>query len=103
MKACDLVTGMNVDLTVLVKQCVACIQGKHHVEPFPKWAEDAAMLVGNLSIFNVWRLANMEGPAWERYFYSFTNAKSRYSVIHFSHAKDSVLEHFKEYAALIET
>ena len=102
MKVYDLVTGMNVDLTVLVKQCVACIQGKHHVEPFPKWAEDAAMLVGNLSVSDVWGLANTEGPVWERYFYSFTDAKSRYSVIYFSHAKDGVLECFKEYAMLIE-
>ena len=68
MKVYDLVTGMNVDLTALVKQCVACIQGKHHVEPFPKRAEDTAMLVGDLSISDVWGLANTEGPAWEQYF-----------------------------------
>ena len=103
MKACDLVTGMDVDLTVPVMQCVACIQGKHHMEPFPKRAEDTAMLVGNLSVSDVWGPANTEGPAWEWYFYSFTNAKSRYSIIYFSHAKDGILECFKEYAALIET
>ena len=96
MKACDLVTGMDVDLTVPVMQCVAYIQGKHHMEPFPKWAEDTAMLVGNLSISDVWGPANTEGPAWEWYFYSFTNAKSRYSVIYFSYAKDGILECFKE-------
>ena len=100
MKARDLVTGMDVDLTAPVTQCVACIQGKHHVEPFPKRAEDAATLVGNLSVSDVWGPANMEGLAWERYFYSFTDAKSRYSVIYFSHAKDGVLERFKEYAAV---
>ena len=68
MKVHDLVTGMDVDLTTLVTQCVACIQGKHHVEPFPKWVEDTAMLVGDLSISDVWGLANTEGPAWEQYF-----------------------------------
>ena len=103
IKACDLVTGMDVNLTAPVTQCVACIQGKHHMEPFPKWVEDAAMLVGDLSVSNVWGPANTEGPAWEWYFYSFTNAKSRYSIIYFSHAKDSILERFKEYATLIET
>ena len=60
------------------------------------------MLIGDLSISNVWGPANTEGPAQERYFYSFTDAKSRYSVIYFSHAKDGVHEHFKEYAMLIE-
>ena len=36
MKARDLVTGMDVDLTAPVTQCVACIQGKHHVEPLDR-------------------------------------------------------------------
>ena len=36
MKAHDLVTRMDVDLTAPVTQCIACIQGKHHVKPFPK-------------------------------------------------------------------
>ena len=103
MKACDLVTRMDVDLTAPVTQCVACIQSKHHVEPFPKWAEDTATLIGNLSISDVWGLANTEGPVREWYFYSFTDAKSRYFIIYLSHAKDGVLERFKEYAALIET
>ena len=103
MKVRNLVTRMDVDLTTPVTQCVACIQGKHHVEPFPKWAEDVATLVGDLSISDVLGPANTEGLAWERYFYSFTNAKSRYSIIYFSHAKDGILECFKEYAALIET
>ena len=65
--------------------------------------EDAATLIGDLSISDVWGPANTEGPVRERYFYSFTDAKSRYSVIYFSHAKDGVLERFKEYAMLIET
>jgi hypothetical protein len=73
------------------------------VEPFPKRAEDAAALVGDLSVSDVWGPANTEGPARERYFYSFTDAKSEYSVIYFSHTKDSVLDRFKEYAALVET
>ena len=94
---------MDVDLTPPVTQCVAYIQGKHHVEPFPKWAEDTAKLIGNLSVSDVWGPANTEGLAWEQYFYAFTDAKSRYSIIYFSHAKDGVLEYFKEYAMLIET
>ena len=77
MKLWNLITGMDVDMAAPVMQSIACIQGKHHVELFPKWAEDAAVEVGNLSISDIWGPANTEGPAWERYFYSLTNAKSR--------------------------
>ena len=107
MKLWNLITGMDVDTAAPVMQSIACIQGciqgKDHVEPFPKWAEDAAVEVDNLSISDVWGPANTEGPAWEWYFYSFTNAKSRCSITYFSHAQDGVLERFKEYAALVET
>jgi transposase InsO family protein len=94
---------MDVDTAAPFTQCIACIQGKHHMEPFPKWAEDAAVLVGDLSVSDVWGLENTEGPAWERYFYSFTNAKRRYSLIYFSPTKDSILDRFKENTALVET
>ena len=33
----------------------------------------------------------------------FTDAKSRYSTIYFSHRKDGVLDHFRDYTALVET
>ena len=63
LKLWNLITGMDVDMAVPVMQSIACIQGKHHVELFPKWAEDAAVEVGNLSISDVWGPANTEGPA----------------------------------------
>jgi GAG-pre-integrase domain len=40
LKKHDLVTGLNIDESQGPNQCKACTQGKHHVEPFPKWAED---------------------------------------------------------------
>jgi transposase InsO family protein len=36
------------------------------------------------------------------YFNSFTDAKSRYSTIYFSHTKDDVLDRFKDYKTFIE-
>ena len=56
MKTGNLVLGMDVNTSALVSQCVACIQGKHHIDPFPKHAEDAAELVGNLTVSDVWGL-----------------------------------------------
>ena len=103
MKTSNLVLGMDVDTSAPVSQCVACIQGKHHVNPFPKHAEDAAELVGDLTVSDVWGPANTVGPAQEHYFYSFTDAKSCYSTVYFSHIKDSVLDCFRDYTALVET
>jgi hypothetical protein len=101
MKSWDLVTGMDVDTAALVMQCIACIQGKHHVEPFPKRMEDAAALVGDLSVSDVWGLVNTEGPAQEQYFYSFTNTKAGTpSSISVTPRTVSLIG--KEYAALVE-
>ena len=94
---------MDVDTFAPASQCVACIQGKHHIDPFPKHAEDAAELVGDLTVSDIWGPANTVGPAREHYFYSFTDAKSHYSTVYFSHTKDSVLDRFKDYTALVET
>ena len=60
MKLWNLITGMDVDMAAPVMQSIA---SKDHVEPFPKWAEDATVEVGNLSISEVWGPANTEGPA----------------------------------------
>ena len=46
-------------------QCTACIQGKQHVEPFPKEATEKAEKIGNLIVLDVWGLAQVEGPACE--------------------------------------
>ena len=63
MKTGNLVLGMDVDMSAPVSQCVACIQGKHHIDPFPKCAEDAAELVGDLTVSDVWGPAYTVGPA----------------------------------------
>ena len=102
LKTQNLVTGMDVDTNSATTQCVACIQGKQHVQPFSKRTEDTASQIGDLIVSDVWGPSNIEGPAWERYFYSFTDAKTRYTVLYFSHTKDMVLNCFKEYKAFLE-
>ena len=63
MRLWNLITDLDVDMAAPVMQSIACIQGKGHVEPFPKWAEDAAVEVDDLSISEVWGPANTEGRA----------------------------------------
>ena len=102
LKNNNLVTGLEVDGLDEPSQCKACIQGKWHMKPFPKRTEDMVDQVGDVTISNVWGPAQTKGPSSEQYFYSFTDIKSRYSVIYFGSAKDGVLGHFELYKVFIE-
>src|SRR6266481_3644980 len=102
LKNNNLVEGMDIDKSKESTQCAACIQGRQTTEPFPKQAEDDVTQIGELTVSDVWGLANTEGPSQEQYFYSFTDAKTRRMQIYFSHMKTEVLRYFKEYKALIE-
>ena len=88
---------MDVDKNKESTQCVARIQARQTVEPFPKRAEDDVTQIGELTVSDVWGPANTEGPNREQYFYLFTDAKMRHTQIYFSHTKTEVLWYFKEY------
>ena len=94
LKTNDLVTRLDINETEEHSQCKACIQGKWHVEPFPKKAKDTVDQIGDVTVSYVWGLAQTKGLSRERYFYSFTDIKSRYSAIYFGNTKDEVLRHF---------
>ena len=78
LKTNDLVTGLDINETEEHSQCKACIQGKWHVEPFPKKAEDMVDQISDVTVSDVWGPAQTKGPSHERYFYSFTDIKSRF-------------------------
>jgi GAG-pre-integrase domain len=69
LKNNNLVTGLEIDESQELNQCKACIQGKRHVEPFPKRAEDSVDKVGDLTVSDVWGPAQTEGTAHEQYFF----------------------------------
>ena len=93
----NLVTGDKSQGSI---QCATCIQGKQHVDPFPKETQMKVQNIGDLVLSNVWGPAQTEGLAWERYFYSFTNARS---AIYFGNAKDVALKNFAMFKKFIET
>jgi GAG-pre-integrase domain/Pol polyprotein, beta-barrel domain len=65
LKNNNLVTGLEIDESQELNQCKACIQGKRHVEPFPKRAEDSVDGIGDLTVSDVWGPAQTEGTARE--------------------------------------
>ena len=99
----NLVTGLLIDESQEPTQCSACIQGKCHVEPFPKEATESADKIGDLILSDVWGPAQIEGPGCEKYFYSFIDARSRYLVIYFGSTKDEALRHFVTFKEFVET
>ena len=64
LKTNNLVTGLvDIDETEEHSQCKTSIQGKQHVEPFPKKAEDTVDQIGDITVSDVWGLAQTEGPS----------------------------------------
>lgn len=99
----QLVTSLSVNKSQEPTQCTACIQRKQHVNSLPKEATETAEKIGDLVLSDVWGPAQIEGPAWEKYFYSFTDAKSWYSMIYFRNTKDEALRNFTMFKEFIET
>ena len=99
----NLVTGLLIDENQEPIQCLACIQGKRHVEPFPKEATKSVDKIRDLVLSNVWGLAQIEGTGCEKYFYSFIDTRSRYLIIYFRSTKDEALKHFTTFKEFLET
>ncbi|HEV7736915.1 MAG TPA: reverse transcriptase domain-containing protein [Chlamydiales bacterium] len=103
LKTSEMVTGMEVDETKAPTQCPACIQGKQHIEPFPKQATiNETIEIGEVVVSDVWGPATYAGMNRQRYYISFTDLKSRYLIVYFSEHKSMALDFFKIYKAFIK-
>jgi len=58
---------------------------------------------GDLTVSDLWGPAQTEGPAQENFFFSFTDAKTRYSMVYFIKMKDEGYAHFIDWKGFIET
>ena len=65
-----LVTGMEVDKTKSPTQCMACIQGKHHVMPYLAEASQQDFDCGEVAMSDVWGPMQTEGMSPEIYYYT---------------------------------
>ncbi|CDO78192.1 hypothetical protein BN946_scf184635.g2 [Trametes cinnabarina] len=98
-----LVRGMEVDESEAPdEQCEACVRGKQTTVPYPKQSETIVEEIGDLAVMDTWGEASTQGLKGERYFWAFTDVKSRWSEVAFGRHKSEVFEHFKAYKALVE-
>ena len=100
----NMVVGMEVSTNSPESpQCAACIQAKHHVQPFPKISPTEIGSVGDLTVTDVWGPARTTAIGGELYFISFTDGKSRHTIVYFMKKKDEALTKFKLYKNFVET
>lgn len=97
-------TGMDVDDSSATDfSCEACIQAKHSRRPFPQEASTEIGEIGELTHFDIWGPARTESLRRNKYYISFTDGKSRNSIVYFLYSRAAALDRFKRYKALIET
>ena len=82
--------------------CDACMKAKHHVTPFPKESLTLYDRVGDLIVTDVWGPAQVESLQKNKYFVSFTDMHSHFSVIDFIKSTSEVFEKYKAYKAFLE-
>lgn len=104
LKRKNMVSGLTVDESVPpLKQCEACIRARQHILPFPKESHTKYENIGDMTFSNVWGPSQTTGINGIRYFVSFTDAKSRYTVIYFMKKKSETEEKIKQYTVYIKT
>ncbi|KAF7371927.1 polyprotein [Mycena venus] len=106
LKSHDMVKGMQVrDEKADMQQCIACIQGKAHVRPFPQEAQRKYENIGDMTYTDLWGKARTRGIRGEHYFISFTDGHGFRSKVAFLKSKegDEVLDKIKKYVAFVET
>ncbi|KAF5345723.1 hypothetical protein D9757_014965 [Collybiopsis confluens] len=61
MKEKNMVTGMEINSSDNLPQCISCIRAKSHVTPFPQHAETEYKEVGDMTFTDVWGPARTTG------------------------------------------
>ena len=69
-----LVEGMKVIESLFDFDCIACIQGKQAIQPFPKELTTKYLEIGELIVTDLWGLAQVTGQGGYCYFISFTDS-----------------------------
>ncbi|CAK5269991.1 unnamed protein product [Mycena citricolor] len=98
-----MVTGMELTSDTGMQQCIACIQGKQHVEPFPKQAQWTFKEVGEMTYTDVWGPSRTPGVHGERFMITFTDAASRYRKVAMLRRKSEVEEEVMSYVEFVLT
>jgi transposase InsO family protein len=102
----QLVDGIELDETGPASKvdCKSCLHGRMTRKPISKATERAATgNVGDEVHTDVWGPATIETPQHKKYYVSYTDEASRYTVLVLMRSKDETLESFEDVDARWET
>ena len=100
----EMVVGLDYDPKAAEKcVCEGCIMGKHHRTPFPKHSTRVTTKPLELIHSDVCGPMSVPSIGGSRYFISFIDNFSRYTVTYMMKKKSEALEKFKLYVAMAET
>ena len=91
----SMVTGLPDFASIIMPDCVACIQGKSKRLPFPKHSSSIVSAVGDLVHTDLCGPINPQSRSGFRYFITFTDHFSRYVWIYPLKQKSEALSKFK--------
>lgn len=101
LKEKQMVDSMEVNTSIPPTiECQPCIITKQHVKPFPKESSMEITEIRDLTVCDVWGTQAIGG---EQYFITFTDGKSRHSMIYFMKHKSEAFTHFKRYKSFVKT
>lgn len=103
VKLCELADGFDVAECKCNDVCEVCVRGKMHRSPFPKESESKSSAVLDLvhtDICGPMRTATLGG---RKYFLTFTDDYSRYTVVYIVRRKSETLEKIKEFVEMAKT
>ena len=100
----EMVNGLKMccDAQVNHQQCESCAFGKQHRNKFPKKAESETKQPLELVHSDVCGPMSVDSVGGSRYFVTFIDDFSRYTVVYTMKTKGETLLKFKEYVALME-
>lgn len=99
----DLCLGINVDSQATPTVCRSCLAGHQARKPLSKAAQRRTEAPLELVHSDIWGPAPTQTPSHKRYYASFTDDHSRYSVVYLLAKKSDFASALADYHAMVET
>jgi len=96
-----LADDIRIDACGARMKCISCIKGKMARQSFPKTSSHRAKQPLDLIHTDVCGPMNTETPGRKKYFLTFIDDHSRYTVLYLLHSKDEVSVKLQEYIAYV--